>query len=105
MHSFIMILFLPYNFIIIGLITTLIGDPAAFLVGSRYGKIRIINEKTVEGSIAFFLSVFIVLMLLGQGLFTTLIASATGSIVEHISGKYIDDNATIPIATALVMAI
>ena len=103
--AFVMLLLFPYNLVMIGLIVALIGDPAAFIIGSRYGKKKIINNKTLEGSLAFFLAVFVVLLLLGQGIATAILASATGTVVENISGRYIDDNATIPFAAALVLAI
>lgn len=101
-----MLLLMPYNFIILGLIISVFGDPVAFIVGRHHGKRKIIRDKTLEGSIAFFAVVYVALLLLTQSMYISIIGALSGAVVEHISGRYIDDNASVPFVTgALLMFI
>ncbi len=90
-----------------------IADVAAAMVGERYGKIRIYNNKTLEGAIAFFIVAIISGLVLiqfprlqAEGLNFQLVlwGSLTATLVELFSSK-IDDNLTIPIITSMVMTI
>lgn len=100
-----MLLFIPYNFIILGLIISLFGDPIAFIVGHHHGRIKIVRDKTLEGSVAFFALVYTVLLLLTQDMYIALLGASSGSVIEHITGKYIDDNASVPIVTSFLLMI
>ena len=100
--AFIMLLFLPYSFVILGFLIALIGDPVAFIVGTRYGKRKIVGEKTLEGSLAFFICVLFAMLLLGINFATAVVLAFTGAVVEHVTVKYLDDNATVPIVTSFV---
>lgn len=86
-----------------------IGDVVAASVGGRWGRLKI-GKKTLEGTLAFFASAFL------SGLFLLYIANLnsltvhailwgamTAAIVELIPIPYLDDNLTIPIATAFVL--
>jgi dolichol kinase len=88
-----------------------IGDPLAALAGSRFGRLRIVGEKTLIGSMAFLLSAFLAvsgyLLLFSQNLFSpamSMLLAATislvGTLAELFSGP-LDDNFAIPVASAL----
>ena len=83
-----------------------VGDPAASTIGKRWGRYRI-KGKSLEGSMAFFISTMVmglILQRLWPGLpAIVLIAGAvTGTLTELLSTK-INDNLLIPLAAAGVM--
>jgi dolichol kinase len=85
------------------------ADPAAALVGRRFGRIRLPGNRTLEGSLTFFaigtiasavaLTLMHPLANLGATLLVSAVASASGALGE-LAGSYPDDNLTIPVASA-----
>lgn len=85
----------------------IISDSLAALVGRKFGKRPFFN-KTVEGTLAFFLSATVVVLLapkltnqLGEYIIG-IVGGAVGAFVEAVSIK-IDDNLTIPVSIGLTM--
>ena len=83
-----------------------VGDPAAALVGERYGRTRL-GKKSLEGSLAFIVASVIVggLVLAAGADFAfsvILVGAIAGAIVELIALPP-DDNMTIPLAAGGVM--
>ncbi|GMV44320.1 MAG: hypothetical protein AMXMBFR64_60360 [Myxococcales bacterium] len=84
-----------------------LADPAAALVGRRWGRIRLINGRSLEGTTAFLLTGFVLsaALLLGlhpelpwrAALIVAATASALGAFAELVSRR-VDDNFSIPIA-------
>lgn len=106
-----MMTFAPAKAFLLGLLTLGISDPVANIIGKNFGKRKIYGEKSLEGTLAFFLSSFIVctLSLLfhlapDAALLTilplTLSVAIVGAIVELYSSK-LDDNMTIIISCTL----
>ena len=85
----------------------IVSDTTSALIGRRYGKKRFF-KKSLEGSLAFFLSAIIVVLLapkvesLAMEYVIAIVACAVGAVVEAISGA-IDDNISIPISIGLTM--
>lgn len=85
----------------------IISDSVAALVGRRIGKRRFF-EKTVEGSVAFFLSAIVVVLVTPKAMYTFgeyfigSMAGAVGAVVEAISID-VDDNLSIPVAIGFTM--
>lgn len=85
----------------------IVSDSTSALVGRRFGKRRFF-DKSLEGSIAFFVSAVLVVFVAPKVAFHPLeyvigiVAAGVGAIVEAISMK-VDDNISIPIAVGLVM--
>lgn len=85
------------------------ADPAAAAVGRKWGKIRLPGNRTVEGSMGFFvtgtlaasaaLAVFHPIGDLGTTLMVSAVAAACGALGE-LAGAYPDDNLTVPMASA-----
>lgn len=76
---------------------TVLGDIAAALIGKRFGKHKIWNQKTIEGSLAFFIVSFIIsLVVPGIPLYIKIIACLIATLVESLP-SFIDDNLTIPL--------
>ena len=93
-----------------------LGDPIAALVGRRWGKHRIVNGRSLEGSTAFVVASVLGCLLVftfllpsipfGAALTIAVLASLTGAVVEMLCRK-VDDNFAIPLvsgATAIVVA-
>lgn len=86
------------------------GDPAAALVGRRWGRVRLRAGRSLEGTVAFVvagtLASLIVLGLfhatLGAGprLVVALVVGCVGALAELLSGT-VDDNLSIPLAVGL----
>ncbi|MBT9560344.1 MAG: hypothetical protein IV100_30240 [Myxococcales bacterium] len=84
-----------------------LADPAAAYFGRRYGRVRLINGRSLEGSLAFALvgalSGAVVLALFSplapsQVLFYAAVGGVSGALAELVSGRKVDDNLTIPLA-------
>lgn len=85
----------------------IVSDTTSALIGRRFGKRRFFR-KSLEGSIAFFVSALIVILIapkierLPLEYLASVIASAVGAFVEAASTT-IDDNITIPISIGFTM--
>ncbi len=89
-----------------------IGDASSTLVGMRFGKHRIMKNKTLEGSSAFFLTAFFISLIFINPLLA-LLGSIVAMLTELIPGlsifkklrkkHLIDDNFLIPIIAGAVM--
>ncbi len=88
------------------------GDPIAALVGRRWGRTRLIHGRTLEGTLAFVvagaLATAVTLLVaypsITRVLWICLAAGAAGSVAE-LSSRRLDDNFTIPLATAAEAAL
>jgi len=97
-----------------GCLVLAFGDPAASLIGKRWGKTKLIAGKSLEGTLAFAVVgglavlVFRLLAYPGEPLLPSLLvaggAAAIGASVELFSIR-IDDNFAIPLAVALGLTV
>lgn len=71
-----------------------LADPIACIIGTKWGRVRI-GQKTLEGSLAFFLISFVILFL-SFNFKTALSASLLCAITELIIRTPIDDNLVLP---------
>lgn len=92
---------------VLGLLALAVGDPAAGIIGRRYGRIRI-GGKSLEGSLAFALASALAgaayLFAMGSRdplelCGVSLLGGAVGAVVELLSTR-LEDNFTIPVFTA-----
>jgi dolichol kinase len=101
------IIIFPKLFAVIGLATLSFADSAAALVGRRYGKTKFLN-KSLEGSIAFFVFAAAVLFITPKFEYVPLeyviglFAAAVATIAEA-GASFIDDNFAIPISVASIL--
>ena len=85
------------------MVIIVVGDTAAAIVGRSIGKIKLINSKSLEGSLAFILFALIALTpIRGLNFPLGLIGVVVGSIIEILPIP-IDDNITVPIIAGAVM--
>jgi len=108
----------PKEIAIISIFTLAVADPMSALVGIRYGGTilpKIVSQKSLEGSLAFFLSTFVITLLILLNLVSNqselsviiMIALMTGFIVSafEMIPLNIDDNLTIPLFTSLTLSL
>ena len=89
----------------------LTGDAAAALIGRRFGRIRLVNGKSLEGTIAFVTAGYAMLALVlawsgcgGIWYAAAVPAVIAGALVELFQKQLrIDDNFSIPLATGAVL--
>lgn len=91
--------------------TLAIADPLSAIFGIKFGKTRIVPHKSLEGSLAFFISSFLITFFVflwwtgllkitfGTILLLSLLVALLTTLFEMIPLK-IDDNLTIPLFTA-----
>lgn len=78
------------------------GDTAAALIGRKFGKHKY-GHRSLEGSLAFLVAAIITTFFIpGLPLIIGLIGALVATITEAVSFK-IDDNATVPLVSGLVM--
>jgi len=99
--SFSVILFgYPVALMVLFLLT--ICDAVAAIVGENFGKIKL-GEKTLEGSLTFFIvGIFIVIWIPQMGLTQKIIGVLIGTFLEALKTP-IDDNILVPLGTGTVV--
>lgn len=91
-----------------------VGDPIAALVGRRFGRIKLLHGRSLEGTLAFVLSATVVTAALfalfhpalglGGAVVFAACASVAGAIAELVSMR-VDDNFSIPLSAASGVAL
>ncbi|OQY27499.1 MAG: hypothetical protein B6244_10320 [Candidatus Cloacimonetes bacterium 4572_55] len=100
--SLLTVILVPDRLIVISSLLFLAwGDLSAALIGKKWGRIAVF-DKTLEGSLACFFVCFIVSLFLTDWR-VGLIGAIVATLVEVLPLR-INDNVTIPISSALVMA-
>ena len=101
----------PKAIAITAILILAISDPLSAIFGIRFGKRRIVSHKSLEGSLAFFLSSFFICHLIlhySIGPYTwkitivSLLLAFSSSVVESLPIK-LDDNLTIPLSTSFLL--
>jgi dolichol kinase len=98
------LLFFPAPAAAIGIYALAFGDGFASLVGKLFGKVRpaFLLGKSVEGSIACFVAVFIAALLVSRNYTVALIAAVTATAVEALPLKDYD-NIALPLIVGAVV--
>jgi len=101
----------PKSIALVAIFTLATADPLSAIIGIRFGKRRLVKEKSIEGSLAFFTAAFIVTFsilfsLPGNQLWSvlavTFLSSTFITAFEMIPIK-LDDNLTIPLMKAIIL--
>lgn len=102
-------LMFPQPVAVISLSVMLVSDTAAAIIGKLYGQRKIYKNKTLEGSLAFFLSALIINMLcesIYHFTYAGVIACAAATFTEIFEDKVdIDDNLSIPVVVGVFLLI
>lgn len=106
-----LVLFFSKPIALLSVLFLAIGDPIAAIVGTHWGKHRLIGKKSVEGALANWVTTGLVSFAFGwfflgldfsQSMVLGLLGGTISTIVELIPFP-IDDNFTIPVGSALVL--
>ena len=81
-----------------------IADPLTSILGSRFGKIRFLG-KSLEGSMIFFATSFLILRIFSFSLPVAIAGAVIASLTELFSSRFVDDNLSIPLVTALALTL
>ena len=101
--SLITIILIPKPFCIIALLFLAVGDTFAALIGMNYPFLKI-GRKTLSGSVACFITCFIIGLLFNHSLNTsTIMFGAFIATLTELSSMKINDNLSIPIFSGLSM--
>jgi dolichol kinase len=98
----------PKVLVIMSFSILIISDILAALIGMSIGKIKI-HGKTLEGSLAFFISAVIVILVTPKITYSTteyligIIAAFIGTLAELYSFNLLDDNFAIPVSISGAM--
>lgn len=108
---FILVALFPKLVVVLSILCLAFGDPAACIMGIKFGKDLITKKKSLQGSLACF-AVCTVLSFIGLTLygvtadyvlFISVVAGTAATMAELFATKRWDDNFTIPLATASTM--
>ena len=106
MGCLIIVALMPKVVGITAILFIIFGDLFATIVGKTIGKVKIVNNKTLEGSIACFVSMFLVVLWSHFKLFLPwipgLAGAFIGTVIELVALK-LNDNLTIPILSGVTM--
>lgn len=81
-----------------------LADPLCSLAGMQWGRKKIFG-KSLEGSSIFFVVSLMILSFFRFPIHVRLIAALIATLTELFTPKWLDDNLTIPIVTALVLTL
>jgi dolichol kinase len=110
---FLLALFAPMPAAELAVLVLAVADPAAALVGRRFGKTRLRAGRSLEGTVAFFavgsaVSLGLLLALHPLALPVTLTLAVTAGLSGALAELYstrLDDNFTIPVTVALAVGL
>ena len=108
LSAFICVLLFPKVIVITAFAILIISDTLAALIGRRFGKHKFLF-KSLEGTLAFFISGIIVVLLspkieyLISEYMIGIASAAFGAIIENVSFGLADDNLVIPISIGAAM--
>lgn len=101
----------PKIIAIIAIFILATSDPLSAIIGIRFGKTKIVGNKSLEGSLAFFVSAFLIchgILMLTMGAYTWEITFAS-ILLAFFSAAFevlplkLDDNLTIPLSTSAIL--
>ncbi|MCK4576833.1 hypothetical protein KAU34_10525 [candidate division WOR-3 bacterium] len=82
-----------------------VGDTIAYFVGTRFGKISIAGEKTLEGSLACLILCIVISFFIHNLPLRVTIAGAIGASTVELFPFGVDDNLMLPLVSGLIMEV
>jgi dolichol kinase len=98
------ILLFQESMAIASLFVVAIADPLCSLAGMQWGKTKILG-KSLEGSSVFFVVSLLILSVFSFPVHVRLITAIFATLTELFTPKWLDDNITIPLVTAIVLTV
>jgi dolichol kinase len=104
LSSLITIILFEKNIAVSSLFILSVADPLSSLLGSKFGTVRLFG-KSLEGTLIFFAASFLILRIFSFSIPITVAGAVIASLTELFSSRFIDDNLSIPLVTALALAL
>jgi dolichol kinase len=104
LSGLITIILFEKNIAVSSLLILSIADPLSSLIGSRFGRVRFLG-KSLEGTMTFFAVGFLILRVFSFSIPIAGAGAAIAALTELFSSRFIDDNLSIPLVTALAMTL
>jgi len=98
------ILLFQESMAIASLFIVAIADPLCSLAGMQWGKTKIL-DKSLEGCSVFFVVSLLILSAFTFPVHVRLITAIFATLTELFTPKWLDDNITIPLVTAIVLTV
>ena len=102
-------LLFPANVAVVALSVMLISDTCAAIFGKAYGTRKLYKHKSLEGTVAFFLSALVIMILCNMILpvtYASIIAAFVATMAEMYEDKIeIDDNLSIPLSIGAILTL
>ncbi len=97
-------LFIPQIYAFAAALILSVGDPAAALVGRRYGNTPLTHnpDKTLEGSLSMLIVSIIALQIVGLPIILTFLTVTSATIFESLQLK-VGDNLLLPVVAGIIM--
>lgn len=108
LSALICVFLLPKIFFVTAFCVLIVSDSSAALIGRKFGRHKFLS-KSLEGTLAFFISACIVVLLAPKHngslkeYIIGFVAVAVGAIAENVSYGWADDNLTIPVSVGFTM--
>jgi diacylglycerol kinase (CTP) len=108
---FIIVAIFPHEVVLLTLLFLALADPIASYFGIRFGKDKIINNKSLQGTLAAFVVCTLISyiyfqkkgLLLDRILLASLISGIIGALSELLPIRKMDDNLTFPILCSFAL--
>jgi dolichol kinase len=105
------IIFFPKPVVLLALLFLAVGDPIASYFGIRFGKDKLIGNKSLQGSVAAFVACFILAFLFfsytdlmsERRFIACLLAGLIGAVSELVPIGKLDDNFVFPVLAAFLL--
>jgi len=98
------VLFFSSFYAALSILILSIGDGIAAIVGHYLGKHKIVKNKTLEGTTAFFIST-LMLLIFFLPTFKAFFVALIIALVELTTPQYIDDNIAIPLVSGVLLTL
>jgi len=89
--------------LVISIFVGLMADAMAALIGKRYGKIKLTRNRTLEGTLAGFITAFVVVILTTQNVLIGLAVGFAVALFDASNIIELNDNIVFPILSALIL--
>lgn len=96
--------FFPEGASAVSILILSISDTSARIVGVSLGKRKILKQKTLEGSLTFFVTSFIILNVFYHNLIFSGIVAGLTTLTEILTQDLIDDNFSIPLISGFLLS-
>lgn len=99
----------PKVVVLLSILYLALGDPAASIIGTRYGRTRLIGSKSLEGAVGCFIVCSILTFLFGVGYLALhsdaasalALLGGTAAVIAELVPLKLDDNFTLPVLASL----